>query len=55
MITALKYAQYFLIATIGGALAVEKMPETAWEWWRFSGGALMAGLIAMKALQSETR
>lgn len=54
MITALKYLQYFLIAAGSNMMLATTTPASTWEWSRLVGGSVVAGLIAMKALQSDT-
>lgn len=53
MIVFLKYLQYFLIAAGSNMMLATTMPVNLWEWIRFWTGSLIAGLIAMKALQSD--
>lgn len=49
----MRYLQYFTIAALSNALMQTKQPETAWDWWIFIAGSLLAGVIATKALQSQ--
>ena len=47
-----KHWHYFLLASLP-VLTPEKMPQTGWEWWVLGIRALLAGLIATKALDSK--
>ncbi len=54
MTTFFKYLQYFLIAALTTALSWDSQPQDAWGWWRLLGSASLQGIVAMKALQSNT-
>lgn len=44
---------YFFIAALPVALQQADQPADPWEWWRFIGGVLLAGFVALKALDSN--
>jgi len=44
---------YFLIATLPVLVNADHAPDSWWGWFKLSGSALLAGLTAIKALQSN--
>lgn len=48
-----KQILYFLIALVPVLVQPESAPTDAWGWFKWGGTSLLAGLIALKALQSD--
>lgn len=48
-----KQILYFLIATIPVMIQTDAAPTDPWGWFKLCSASLLAGLVALKALQSD--
>lgn len=53
MIMINKQILYFLIAVIPVMIQVDQAPTDPWGWFKLGSASLLAGLVALKALQSD--